>query len=345
MPYEPQWGYAYWNISSQQKERLRQQGGINLSLRLYDVTNDIGSTYQPTQNSLEYICNETARDWYLPLPLSDRDYVIEIGYRCIDGKWLSLARSQPVRVPPFYPSDWEEDVFVCVPWTKALTGEKISVLPPYTGNGHKKSTRGLSLSSLSLASRVNGSVSSLPSSASLINPISSYEFPSGGSGIGMWASGSGSGIGMWASGSGSGLGLMSGAGFSRQFWLMANAKLTIYGATDPNAKVTIAGEEINLNADGTFSFNISFPDGIINCPITALSPDGQESRSISMKFERQTGPTQVNNLSTPEEASENNITESSPISPIQPSEEVRTESFSYNSEEDDISDWFPHIRR
>ena len=136
MPCEPEWAYAYWHISEETKAKFRQRGGTNLFLRLSEVKNE-STNYRPTTPNLEYICNETAHDWYIPVPHSDRTYTIEIGYRCLDGKWLSIAVSEPTHIPPLYPSDYKEDIFVSVPWTKNLTGEKINggVLTPVTSNG------------------------------------------------------------------------------------------------------------------------------------------------------------------------------------------------------------------
>ncbi|MFM6191980.1 DUF4912 domain-containing protein, partial [Planktothrix sp.] len=92
MPRDPEWAYAYWDVSNEQKEMFRRQGGQQLALRIYDVT-DIDLDYQSPHSIQEYPCDELAREWYLPVPVSDRDYVVEIGYRCVDGRWLVLARS------------------------------------------------------------------------------------------------------------------------------------------------------------------------------------------------------------------------------------------------------------
>ncbi|MCU0538242.1 MAG: DUF4912 domain-containing protein [Hydrococcus sp. Prado102] len=99
MPRDPQWSYAYWDIPNEQKEVMRRMGGQQLALRLYDVT-DIDVAYQSPHSVQEYLCDEMAREWYLPIPVSDRDYALEIGYRCADGRWLSLARSASVRFLP-----------------------------------------------------------------------------------------------------------------------------------------------------------------------------------------------------------------------------------------------------
>ncbi len=101
----------------------------------------------------------------------------------------------------------------------------------------------------------------------------------------------------------SGIGMMSGVGLyadrSRKFWLIAEAELTVYGATEPDANVTIAGQPVSLNPDGTFRFQMSFPNGLIDFPIFAVAADGVQSRSIHLTFNRDT-PSQ--NTNTKDEA-------------------------------------------
>jgi len=74
----------------------------------------------------------------------------------------------------------------------------------------------------------------------------------------------------------------------RKFWLIADAELIVYGATEPDATVTIGGRPIKLNPDGTFRFQMSFQDGLIDYPIMAVAADGEQMRSIHMKFNRDT---------------------------------------------------------
>ena len=106
----------------------------------------------------------------------------------------------------------------------------------------------------------------------------------------------------------SGAGLtMSGAGFSasmppampRKFWLVADAELIVYGATEPDATVYIGGQPIKLNSDGTFRYQMSFQNGLIDYPIFAVAADGEQNRSIHMKFTRETPDRRTN---TKEEA-------------------------------------------
>jgi hypothetical protein len=301
LPRDPQWAYTYWDVPNEHKEDLRRQGGQQLALRLYDAT-DIDMGHQAPHSVQEYPCDELAREWYVPIPVSDRDYVVEIGYRCADGRWLILARSSTVRIPPVYPSDWIEDVFMTVKWEEDLRGKTVyKLVPPSRRAGAVGTAQanqiyeeifGMAQSAEAqrVAGSMFGSMQHVPGSMVPQETVSSYVFPSG---VGMWAVPTMSGVGY----SMSGVGLtMSGAGFSasappirpRKFWLVADAELIVYGATEPDATVTIGGRPIKLNPDGTFRFQMSFQDGLIDYPIEAVAADGEQKRSIHMKFERET---------------------------------------------------------
>jgi len=99
-----------------------------------------------------------------------------------------------------------------------------------------------------------------------------------------------SGVGLWAVPTVSGLGFSASAPpiRPRKFWLIADAELIVYGATEPDATVTIGGRPIKLNPDGTFRFQMSFQDGLIDYPIMAVAADGEQTRAIHMKFNRET---------------------------------------------------------
>ena len=75
---------------------------------------------------------------------------------------------------------------------------------------------------------------------------------------------------------------------SGRFWFKINAELIIYGATEPDAKVTIADRLIKLRPDGTFSFRFSLPDGRYQLPAIAISADGDHGREARLEFSRST---------------------------------------------------------
>jgi hypothetical protein len=96
-----------------------------------------------------------------------------------------------------------------------------------------------------------------------------------------------SGVGLWASGRNE-----SGAGGvtprQRSFWLVADAELIVYGATDPSAKLSIGGEDVPLSSDGTFRIQVPFRDGQQVYAIEAVAADGEQKRNITLQFDRNT---------------------------------------------------------
>ena len=322
LPRDPQWAYAYWDIPIEHKNELRHHGGQQLALRIYDVT-EINLDYQSPHSIQEYPIDEMAREWYVPIPVSDRSYAIDIGYRCGDGRWLVLARSLSVGIPPVYPSDWIEDVFITVPWEEELIDRTfVELIPPSyktaedrvagtaDATGTAQTTGNSNTEQNAIYERIFGTTAateSLRISGSLygsmqqspLESVSSFVFPSG---VGMWAQPTTFGMNMSGVGM-SGVG-MSGMGMDssdrqRQFWLIADAELIVYGATEPDATVSIGGRQIKLNPDGTFRFQMSFQDGNIDYPIVAVAKDGEQQRSVHMTFDRST-PSR--NTNTKEEA-------------------------------------------
>jgi ABC-type phosphate transport system substrate-binding protein len=498
LPRDPNWAYTYWDVPNTHKEAIRQQGGTRLALRLYDVTG-IDLDEQRPHGVQQYDCEELARDWYIPVPVSDRDYIVEIGYLATDGQWLMMARSNPTRIPPVYPSDWLDEQFITVNWEDELQGQTllelsfpaqptssrnpvydrifnlvkaaeeqritgslfgsmqqvperaissysvsglssmtesgvgmmsgagvmgmsgISVvsmsgigvtgmsgigmseisgaaistlsgigmsgaglvgvpgvtlsgigmsgvgmisLPTMSGIGLSEVGMGLTASGMGLSGMGMMSGISMYSMSGVtgmsgvglsnLSGVGLYSIPTlsgiGMSGVGMMSLSTLSGIGLTMSGigmsgvglysiptlsgigmsgvgpysiptmsgvgmSGVGMGLtmsgvgMSGIGFSasmppmrpRKFWLVANAELIVHGATEPDATVMIGDREIKLSPDGTFRFQVAFPDGDINYPILAIAADGEQRRSVRMDFNRET-PTR--NTNTKDEAIE-----------------------------------------
>jgi hypothetical protein len=77
-------------------------------------------------------------------------------------------------------------------------------------------------------------------------------------------------------------------GKMRKFWFHLDAELIVYGATEPNARVTLQGEPVKLRSDGTFTMRFSLPDSRQIIPAVAASADGVEERTIVLAVERNT---------------------------------------------------------
>ena len=67
-----------------------------------------------------------------------------------------------------------------------------------------------------------------------------------------------------------------------------NAELIIYGATEPDAEVSIGGRLIKLRTDGTFSYRFALPDGDYDLPVVATSSDRSDGRAAGLRFSRAT---------------------------------------------------------
>jgi ABC-type phosphate transport system substrate-binding protein len=97
MPRGAHWAYAYWSVTEDLKQALQLQGGRTLVLRLYDVTS-IDFTVTPAHSMQQFDCGDLAQDWHIPIPVSDRDYLVELGYTTNDNRWLLLARSPHIHI-------------------------------------------------------------------------------------------------------------------------------------------------------------------------------------------------------------------------------------------------------
>lgn len=263
LPREPQWGYCFWTISASDREQARRRRALSLCLRLRDVSGD-GTGSQALQ---EIVVHEEAREWFVPIPLADRNYQVELGYRLPAGGWMSLARSAAARIPGLEPSEVIADRFVAF---NLDTPGAASVAPwvapePAQPAIHER----LYQESLRRVWRSG-----------------SEEFQEHGDQRGPGALND-SGVGVWASGrNDSGIGGVTPR--QRAFWLVADAELIVYGATDPAATLRIGSEVVPLNADGSFRIQVPFRDGQQLYPIEAIAADGEQKRSITLSFSRTT---------------------------------------------------------
>lgn len=72
------------------------------------------------------------------------------------------------------------------------------------------------------------------------------------------------------------------------FLFQIDAELILFGRTLPNYSVTIRGEPIEVEPDGSFSIRIPLPDKRHVLPIVAVSADGFEERTTVVAVERNT---------------------------------------------------------
>ena len=273
LPRDPQWAYVFWEISDSDRRQAQSEGAAFLCLRLADVTGlENGSSHPHTLQEVPVDSHST--EWYLPVPLCDRDYRVELGYKT-ESKWISLAFSSVARVPALHPSDQILDQFV--PFSLEATPAAAPVQPMSMPGPNPEPTDS------KLHERLYQSATTHFRSRRVGSEILHESDSMGSDQRGL----NDSGVGLWASGRNeSGLGGV--APRQRSFWLVADAELIVYGATDPSARLTIGKEDVPLSSDGTFRIQVPFRDGEQVYAIEATAADGEQKRNITLNFERVT---------------------------------------------------------
>ena len=268
LPRDPQWAYVFWEISEEDRDQALRDGAQQLCLRVADVTGLAGGSSHP-HTLQEVVVDSHATEWYLPVPLSDRDYRVELGYRKGGGGWISLAQSSVARVPALHPSEQILDQFIPFSLESAPTALPTPSEPADSGL-HER-----------LYQTATARWRRLGRGSEAFHELDDAAGSHSGAG------GQLSAAGLWASGrSESGAGGVGAR--QRSFWLVADAELIVYGATDPSARLLIGGEEVPLSADGTFRIQVPFRDGQQVYPIEAVAADGEQRRSITLEFRRST---------------------------------------------------------
>jgi hypothetical protein len=274
LPRDPQWAYVFWEIHPADRNAAEVAGGGPLVLRLEDVTGrQDGHAHRHTLQ--EVMVDAGAHEWYLPVPLSDRDYRVELGFRRLGGGWISLAVSGVARMPAQGPMGIVADQFVPFSLEGVSNGAApVEVTPTPSLGLHER-----------LYQRASGAHRRLGHGSEAFFEHGQREESA--------AAGQRSGVGLWASGlNDSGAGL---AARQRSFWLVADAELIVYGATEPSALLQIGEEVVPLSSEGTFKLQVPFRDGEQIYPISAVAADGVQRRSITLAFSRTTPEANVNN--------------------------------------------------
>lgn len=247
LPRDPQWIFAYWEITDGTKEEIKQKYGPNVfqkakpAIRVYDVTNIASFNGHNANRSFDIFVTPEAKNWYIYVGMPKRSYCADLGLLVDEGVFITLARSNVVATPAGSISDIYDEQWMLVKedFEKLMKASGIDKLGASSAEALRMITQRLE-SVLAVSSK-------------------------GGSGVGVLKPEQ-----------------------KRGFWLIADAELIVYGATEPNAEVTVQGKPVKLRSDGTFSLRFSFPDGEIPVPIKATSADLIDTRQITITAKRKT---------------------------------------------------------
>jgi hypothetical protein len=292
---DPHWLYAHWDLTRDQQLKLNAQSSDgHLVLRIYAQKIEGHPAY-------EIHVHPESRHWFTHVERAGNSYVAELGYYSALGKWTRISVSSGTMTPPDAVSTETDADFATIPFEfpfarlmeiiKAAVRENLPLaqaIEELRRSGHPDlprvtaSTAPISIwtpqQEKALAKVVNidevrrvwmGSLEI----TELIRRKLAHEISS---------------LGVSSFGVSSLSSPFGGMEKAKGFWFNVNAELIIYGATEPNAKVTLGGHEIKLRSDGSFSFRFALPDGKYDLPAVAVSADGTDARAADLKFSRET---------------------------------------------------------
>jgi hypothetical protein len=299
---DPQWVYAHWDFSQDQLRRYNSRSvDRHLILRVYRETVE-GDPHR------EIHVHPESRSWFAHVGQGSTRYVAQLGYYMEGGSWVALATSGATATPPDSLSDdlsaWFETLPVevkfdqvlrlvrqairdSVPLMEALQQLRSLGYPGLPDIRTVESGQWTSEQEQALANVVTmDSVRRVWMGSLEITELIRRQF------LQELSSQAAAAIGESGSWSGAVSSLSSPFGGVRGqpkgFWFNVNAELIIYGATEPDATVTIGGRTIRLRPDGSFSYRFILPDGRYQLPAVATSADGTDSRSAALEFGRTT---------------------------------------------------------
>jgi len=281
---DPEWVFAYWDLTREQVISAEQHAHDGkVFLQLY---REGGERVQQIQ------VGPWAKEWCLQVNQPKTRFYAEVGYYRHDGGFEVLTRSGICATPADSLSARTDAQFVTIPMHLSFK-ELFDLI-----SGHLLPGEDLA----EALARLQREGFPFPFDVGATPQISEEAQRSvieymGGDIIRRIPSGSGEIVeilrrrlqsdtssGQWISSLSSPFG--ASFGVPRDFFMHVNAELIIYGGTDPKARVRIAGQDIKLQPDGTFSYHFNFADGKSHIPISATSPDGAETRSAMLSFLR-----------------------------------------------------------
>jgi hypothetical protein len=295
---DPHWLYARWDLTQEQQRKYNSlSNDRHMVIRIF-AGDDKAKPFS------EVHVHPESTHWFVHVGRAGTTFTAELGYYQPNGKWIGISTSGSTLTPPDTMSEETTAQFATIPievpfaqlldFARAVVRENvplaeviqqlrssgIQVSESSSGKWTPEQERALAsiismdrvrrvwMGSLEITelirrqlqqemSSVMASQFSVPTSPG-ISSFSSLSSPFGGQER------------------------------KKGFWFNVNAELILYGATEPDAEVSIGGRIIKLRPDGTFSYRFALPDGEYELPAVAISYDKTDGRAAELKFSRDT---------------------------------------------------------
>ena len=270
---DPHWLYAHWDLTPQQQRRYN-----TLSADRHLVVRVVPGTIG-TRAVTDVHVHPESRHWFIHTDRAETRYVAELGYYRPGRQWVTIAASLPTLTPPDTVSTDQTVRFATVPahvrltQLAALARPAVPAEPPPPDAARERA-----LTELAAHCLVRHDTGSSAEIAELVRGLGKQE-----------DAGAQPAFSLPFGGEVERVSSPQGAAEQRPkvFWFNINAELVIYGATEPDASVTVGGRPISLRPDGTFSCRFSLPDGDHTVTLSAMSSEG-DLRQAKLSFSRRT---------------------------------------------------------
>ena len=298
---DPHWLYAHWDLTRDQLRRYNSRSvDRHLVLRVY--RNELAG--EPHR---EVHVHPESRNWFAHVGMGGTKFIAELGYYRPNDQWVRIATSATTMTPPETMSDdlsvWFETLPVDMRFEEILQLVKAAVsdnvplmeaIQQLRAAGHHALPDGRSAGQGLWTREQEQALAQVVSMDSVrrvwmgsleITELIRRQFLQE---LSSQAAAQLGEMGSWSGAVSSFSSPFGGVPQKKGFWFNVNAELIIYGATEPDATVTIGGRTIRLRPDGTFSYRFALPDGQYDLPAVATSADATDSRSAGLKFSRST---------------------------------------------------------
>lgn len=115
LPKDPVWIFAYWEFSFDKFGELSRQynGDFDSSafvIRVYDVTG-IDFNGSNANKYFDIHANYDSLSWYINVGEYNRSWIVDVGFILKNGKFISVARSNLLKMPAYGSSDIADELW------------------------------------------------------------------------------------------------------------------------------------------------------------------------------------------------------------------------------------------
>lgn len=246
---DPEWIFAFWEISGEDRQRHGMDGPAQarrMVLRVYDTTGS--RSVDDAHRYYDVPVTDQSASWYLHISQPDRTWIVDLGYYDEHGNFRTVARSNQIVTPRDSISNDVDEQWMLVDEERFRRLVQMSTGPDAMLGGSERL-------GIEVGHRLFPQF--MPGASEVFALGASERFGASERLVNRKAA---------------------------PFHLQVRYELVVYGATEPDANVTLNGDTIRLRPDGTFTVRYEMPDGERDIAVKAFKATGDQSRETGTKI-------------------------------------------------------------